>query len=142
MTVEQMIEHSKVKPIILFDGVCNLCNGFVNFVINHDKEGIVQFCALQDNGGVAIRQHLNLGDELTTAVGLWNGHIYTHSDVLGMIARSLGGFWKLVLPFYVLPKSFRDTVYNWVARNRYHWFGKSDKCRIPTPDEIHRFIGN
>lgn len=142
MTVEQLYDASKDQPIVLYDGVCNLCNGFVNFVLRTDKEGIIKFCALQEKGGLALRHHLNMGTEIGTAIGLWKGQIFTHSDVLRMVASSLKGWWSLVLPLYVLPKSFRDWVYMLIAKNRYRLFGKRDTCMVPNNEVLSRFICN
>lgn len=140
MTYEELIELSHQHPILFYDGVCMLCNGFVNAVIKHDPDAHVKFCILQNETGIAIREQLSLGSDISTTIGVHKGEVSTHSDVLHMIVKATGGWWSVVRPLYILPKSLRDIVYNWVARNRYRWFGKSESCIIPHPDVLSRFI--
>ena len=140
MTLDQIKDISKAHPIIFYDGVCNLCNGFVNFVIKSDKQSKVRFGALQNDAGKTIREHLSMTGEINTVVGMHNGIVYTHSDVLRVVAKSLGGAWLLILPFYIVPKGLRDIIYNYIAKNRYKWFGKSDHCQIPSKNEMDRFL--
>ncbi len=140
MTIEELYKSSYDHPILFYDGVCKLCNGFVQYVIQHDHKKIVKFCALQETGGLAISKYLNLSSDMNTAVGLYKGEVYSHSDVLRMIATVLGGKWLLIKPLYLFPKSMRDFVYNRVAQNRYKWFGKNESCMIPDPALLKRFI--
>ncbi len=131
------------KPILLFDGVCNLCNGFVQFVIQRDPEGKIRFASLQSDAGQTLLQAADMPtEELSTVVLYENGRFYTHSDVPLLVARKFGGAWPLLYGFVIIPKFIRDGIYNWIARNRYRWFGKRESCMIPTPDLKARFLDN
>lgn len=134
---ENQFEH----PILLFDGVCNLCNTFVQFVIQRDPEAVFRFAPLQSEIGRELSERAGLPlDELNTVVLYDRGRFYTHSDVALQVVRRLPGLWPLLYGFTILPKFFRDAVYNWVARNRYRWFGKRESCMMPTPDLKRRFL--
>ena len=131
------------KSILLFDGVCNLCNGFVQFVIKRDPQAIFRFAALQSEAGQTLLQKANMPTkELSTVVLYENGKFYTHSDVPLRVVRKFGGAWPLLYGFVIIPKFIRDGIYNWIARNRYRWFGKRESCMIPTPDLKARFLDN
>ena len=140
MTLAELEKLSYNHPIVFFDGQCNLCNSFVQFVIARDKKEIFKFCQLQNETSKLIEKKIDLGTSLETTVGLKNGLYATHSDVLHMVAKTFGGFWSLLTPFYWLPKSFRDLIYSWVARNRYKLFGKQESCMIPDPSLESRFL--
>lgn len=128
-------------PILLFDGVCNLCNTFVQFVIQRDPEAIFRFAPLQSEIGRELSEQAGLPlDELNTVVLYTKGSFYTHSDVALQVVRFLPGAWPLLYSLNILPKSLRDAIYNWVARNRYRWFGKRESCMVPTPDLKRRFL--
>lgn len=128
-------------PILLFDGVCNLCNSFVQFVIQRDPEAIFRFTPLQSDIGRELSARAGLPlDELNTVVLYHNDRFYTHSDVALEVVRRLPGFWSVLYGLNVLPKSLRDSIYNWIARNRYRWFGKRESCMMPTPDLKRRFL--
>lgn len=135
-----------MAAIILFDGVCNLCNGFVQFIIEHDPAGKFQFTALQSDAGQALlRQHgLRIA---TDGAGpdsvrlLENGHLYSHSTAVLRIAQRLGGGWAmLAAPGWLLPTALRDAIYRFVARHRYRWFGRREACWLPTPALKARFL--
>jgi len=129
------------KPILLFDGVCNLCNGFVQWVIRRDPAGRFRFSSLQSAAGRTLLQEAGIPtDTLSTVVLYEDGGFYTHSDVPLRVWRRLGGAWSWLYSFRLLPKALRDAVYNWVARNRYRWFGRRQACMIPTPDLRDRFL--
>ena len=137
-----------VRPdgaLILFDGVCNLCNGAVNFIIDRDPEGCFTFAALQSEEAAPLlaefgRQPESLATAPDSIALIEGGHLYERSDAVLRIARRLDGLWPLSYAFVVLPKSFRDALYGWIAANRYRWFGKEDACRIPTPELRARFL--
>ncbi|WP_373552168.1 thiol-disulfide oxidoreductase DCC family protein [Haliscomenobacter sp.] len=130
-----------MKPVILFDGVCNLCNGFVQYIIKIDPQGKFQFAALQSDFGQEVMAKAQLPvNELSTVVLYDNGKIFTHSNVPLEICRQLGGFWRLLLVFKLIPLSLRNRLYNWVASNRYRWFGQRESCMIPTPELRQRFL--
>jgi predicted DCC family thiol-disulfide oxidoreductase YuxK len=129
--------------VILFDGVCNLCNGLVSFVIARDPAGRFQFAALQSD---AARQLLGA---LTTIAPLpdslvlvEDGRVFTRSAAALRVARGLRFPWPLAYGLVVVPRPLRDWVYDLVARNRYRWFGRRDLCLIPTPDVRVRFLGD
>lgn len=128
-------------PILLFDGVCNLCNGFVQWVIRHDLNGKFRFAALQsDIGQTLLTQHHLDTSQLSTVVLIVDGRTYTHSDVALEIARILGGWWSFASIFKIIPPFIRNAIYNWIAKNRYRWFGEKDACMIPTPELRSRFL--
>lgn len=127
-------------PVILFDGVCNLCNGAVQFIIKRDKSGKFKFAALQSETANKLLKNHPVVQDLTTIIFLEKGKLYTKSDAALKIARGLGGAWSLVYFFKIFPPSFRNWVYDWVAKNRYRWFGKKDECMVPTPELKQRFL--
>lgn len=130
------------SPLLLFDGVCNLCNASVQWVIKHDPDGIFRFASLQSDTGKAMLQRFNLPvGELNTVVLVDGGKAYTRSDVPLRIFKKLGGGWSAFAVFAIVPKSIRDAVYDWIAKNRYRWFGKKDECWLPTPELRARFLG-
>lgn len=139
--------------VILFDGVCNLCNGFVNFVIDRDAAGYFTFAALQseaadalldgalDGAGQKTTTDRAGGSILQSVVLVEGGHCYRKSTAVLRIARHLGGGWPLLTVLLALPRPLRDTLYDWAAAHRYDWFGQRDQCRIPTPELQDRFLG-
>ena len=133
--------NSSSHPIILFDGVCNLCNGFVQFVIKRDHRNVFRFGSLQSESARQIL--MLLGSEhrdLTSIVLLDDEDIATESDAVLKIARKLHGLWSLHYSFVIVPRIVRDTMYRIVSRYRYRIFGKMDSCMIPTPELLDRFI--
>ena len=133
-----------VSHIIFFDGVCNLCNGFVNFIIDRDGKGLFKFASLQSDEAIRLLApfpEIVTGEEPESVVLLTkDGRVLSESDAVLEIAGLLGSGWGLLKVFKVFPRGFRDSVYRWVARNRYRWFGKRDVCRVPTPELRERFI--
>jgi predicted DCC family thiol-disulfide oxidoreductase YuxK len=128
-------------PVILFDGVCNLCNASVLFVIDRDPRGAFAFAALQSEYGMSLlRDHGYRGDALTTVLLLEDGRLYDRSTAALRIARRLSGLWPLLSGFRIVPRPLRDLVYDWLARHRYRWFGRTDTCRVPTPELRSRFL--
>jgi len=127
--------------VILFDGVCNLCNGFVQFVLTHDAQAHFQFASLQS----AVGQELLATHGVTVAatpesvVLVEGGRVFTHSEAVLRILRQLSG-WRWLYALRVLPRGLRDAAYRWVARHRYRWFGRQDACWLPTPDLQARFL--
>jgi predicted DCC family thiol-disulfide oxidoreductase YuxK len=129
------------RSVVLFDGVCNLCNGFVQFLIRRDKKRRFLYASLQSEAGRSLIEELGLeAGKMDTVILIDQGKAYTHSDVALRAAGKLGGLWPLFKVFYVFPKPLRDLVYNWIARNRYRWFGKRETCMIPTPELKSRFL--
>jgi len=134
--------NTEVKfPILLFDGVCNLCNASVQWVLKHDSKGIFHFAALQsDTGQALLRQHGLDALNFDSVVLVDGERIYLRSDAPLEVARCLGGFWWLLYVFKVIPRPIRDAIYNWVARNRYRWFGQREECVLPQPEWKARFL--
>lgn len=129
------------QPIVLFDGVCNLCNGAVQFIIRHDKKNIFMFASLQSEVGRKILEQYNFPlDEFNSFILIENNKAYTRSTGALRVAKKLNGLWPLLYGFIIIPKLLRDGIYNWVGRNRYKWFGKKDACMIPTPELKARFL--
>ena len=129
------------QSVVLFDGVCNLCNGSVNFIIDRDKRQRFQFASLQSEAGQALlRQHGLSGTYLQSLVLIEPRKVYFRSTAALHIARHLSQPWPLFYVFIALPSVIRDFFYDIVARNRYRLFGKSETCRIPTEAERARFL--
>jgi predicted DCC family thiol-disulfide oxidoreductase YuxK len=127
--------------IILFDGVCNLCNGVVQFIIRRDPNRYFYYAALQSEAGVQLlKQYHQLTMEINTVILIQNGKIYTKSTAALLLARKLSGLWPILAIFIVIPRFLRDPIYDWVARNRYKWFGQKTECMIPTPETKKRFL--
>lgn len=127
-------------PVILFDGICNLCNGTVDFIIKRDKKARFRFAALQSDAGAQIVKKIRIPGETDSVILIWNSQVFTESDAALEITRLLPLPWKAFVVFKILPKKIRDRIYRWIAKNRYRWFGKKDSCRIPTPEETKRFL--
>jgi len=136
-----MRQEASHKAVILFDGVCNFCNSSVNFVIDRDKDGYFKYGALQSDEGTALLTQSGYDSTyLESILLIEGGHIYRDSEAALRVARRLSGLWPMLYGCIIIPRFLRDAVYNWIARNRYKWFGKMDSCRIPTPDIRSRFI--
>lgn len=131
----------KDKPIILFDGLCNLCNGAIQFVIKNDSKEKFLFSSLQGEVGQQIlkKYHLPL-QQLSSFVLLQDDKIYTKSSAAIKVAQQLNGIWKCFYIFNIVPLFIRDGVYNWIAKNRYKWFGKKESCLIPSKNLEQRFL--
>jgi predicted DCC family thiol-disulfide oxidoreductase YuxK len=129
-------------PVLLFDGVCNLCNRTVQFVIRHDKKQLFRFASLQSPTGQEALQLLatEKGMSPDSVVLYYQGRFYIKSTAALRVAWLLGGFWRLAEIFRLLPRFIRDAVYDWIARNRYKWFGKKDACMLPSPGLKERFL--
>ena len=129
------------KPIVLFDGVCNLCNSAVQFIIRHDKKNTFMFTSLQSDTGKKLLAQYDLPlNELNSFILIENNKAYTISSGALRVIKKLKGLWPLLYGFMIVPKFIRDGVYNWVGRNRYKWFGKQEACMIPTPGLKARFL--
>ncbi|SHF86802.1 Predicted thiol-disulfide oxidoreductase YuxK, DCC family [Mariniphaga anaerophila] len=129
------------NPLVLFDGVCNLCNGTVNFILKRDKQKQFRFVALQSEAGMKIKQKLKIPNDVDSVVLIYNGKVFYESDAALKIVRLLPAPWKWLAAFQIIPQNLRNTVYRRIARNRYHWFGKKNVCRIPTASEREFFPG-
>jgi predicted DCC family thiol-disulfide oxidoreductase YuxK len=129
------------QPVILFDGVCNLCSGAVQFIIKRDKKDVFRFASLQSSFGQSVLKKYKLpSHELSSVILVENDIIYTRSTGALKVAKQLSGGWPLLYMFIIVPRFIRDAVYNYVAKNRYKWFGKKQECWLPTPALKNKFI--
>ena len=130
------------KKIILFDGVCNLCNSSVIQVINRDKKNIFLFTALQSETGQKITENLGIDTTKVDSIILYepNKAFYIKSAAALRIMKEFSGLWKLMQVFTILPNAFNNIFYDFIARNRYKWYGKKDSCMIPTPELKAKFL--
>lgn len=128
-------------PIILFDGVCNFCNYWVNFIIKHDKKGQLRFASLQGEYGQLMQAKFNLDNtKLDSVILVLNDQVYLYSDAVIGIGQQLGGLFKLALIFKIIPRPIRDSIYKFIAKNRYRWFGQRDSCMMPTQELKNKFL--
>lgn len=130
------------SPVLLFDGVCNLCNGTVQWIIERDPQGKIKFASLQSDVGAALLQQYGLpADQLNSVVLIDKGKVYMRSDAGLQLLYLLGGWWGVLsLKLWVVPRFVRNAVYDYVAHNRYRWFGKKDQCMMPSPELKARFL--
>lgn len=119
--------------------MCNLCNGYIQDVIKRDKNKIFRFASLQSDLGQLLIAHFDI-ENLDSVLLLDKGQLHTQSDVALIVAKKLGGFHALLRPFKIVPLPIRNTIYKWIARNRYQWFGKQEQCMVPTPALKSLFI--
>ncbi|MDO9037675.1 MAG: DCC1-like thiol-disulfide oxidoreductase family protein [Lutibacter sp.] len=135
------MDNFENKSIILFDGVCNLCNASVNFVIKHDKKAQFLFASFQSDAAKEILLHFNLKNLNGGTVILVEGQkVYDKSTAALKIAKRLDDGFKAFYAFIIVPKFFRDWIYDIIAKNRYHWFGKKESCLIPSAKLRNRFL--
>lgn len=155
-------ESEHRQPILFFDGVCGLCNRFVDFMLRADSQHRFRYAPLQ---GETARRLLGMDDEaegcqpggggdeagdhqasdrppdtLRSFIFLDKDRLYEQSNAVLLAMKRLGGAWRVIAVLYVFPRPLRDFVYRVVARNRYRWFGRREECRLPTPDERDRFL--
>jgi predicted DCC family thiol-disulfide oxidoreductase YuxK len=127
--------------VVLFDGVCNLCNGWVRFVMRRDPRRNFRFASLQSAfGAEVLRRHGLPADYLGSILLLADGVLFAKSDAVLRIAGQLRWPWPVLSVFVLVPRVVRDVVYDWVARNRYRWFGKRESCMLPSADDAARFL--
>ena len=136
------MEFPEGKKIVLFDGVCNLCNNFVQTIIKHDKKDVYRFTSLQSEYGQQLQKYLGLNPKNIKSIILYEpGVAYYHkSEAAIEIIKDFGGLYSLMVIFRIFPKFIGNTVYDFVAFNRYKWFGKKDQCMIPTPELKEKFL--
>ncbi|GJL60416.1 MAG: hypothetical protein NPIRA03_32730 [Nitrospirales bacterium] len=137
----QSHDWGRHEKVIVFDGVCNFCNAFVNFVLERDSRGLFKFGTLQSQPAQDILTQLHLStQDYETFLLLEHGRVFTKSTAALKIFRNLSGAWPCLYAFSIVPRPLRDMVYSFIARHRYQWMGKSDTCRVPTQNERARFI--
>lgn len=128
--------------VILFDGVCNLCNGVVQFIITRDKRNVFRFASLQSEYGKRALSNFGLdGEHLRTIFLVQSTGVLQQSDAVLEIARNLTSGWSFLYGFKIVPRFLRDFIYRMIANNRYRMFGRTESCMIPTAELAHRFVG-
>jgi predicted DCC family thiol-disulfide oxidoreductase YuxK len=128
-------------PVVLFDGVCNLCNGFVQFLVPRDPEGTFRFASLQSDVGQELLAERGLPtNDLESLVLIEGDDCYVKSSAVLQIAAHLGGVYGLLPPLRFVPRRVRDQIYDFVAARRYRWFGRKDRCTVPDGDTASRFL--
>ncbi|MBX7043637.1 MAG: thiol-disulfide oxidoreductase DCC family protein [Ignavibacteria bacterium] len=129
------------NPVILFDGVCNLCNASVNFIMDRDKDAVFRFASLQSDAGKELmRRYGKDADKIDTVVLIHNDRVSMRSEAAIRIGGLLPFPYPLAKAFLVIPSFIRDRIYDYVAANRYKWFGKKESCRMPDPESRSRFL--
>jgi predicted DCC family thiol-disulfide oxidoreductase YuxK len=126
--------------IILFDGVCNLCNSSVKFIIKRDSDGQFKFASLQSETGQTLLRMHGLNKDLSSFVLLEDDKVYLKSSAALHVCRKLDSAWPILSLFRFLPPFIRDFLYDFVAKNRYKWFGKEESCLVPSPEWKQRFL--
>lgn len=135
------MNDTQQPPILLFDGVCNLCSGSVQWILKHDTRGVFRFAPLQSPLAQNLLSTYGYSDAaLGTVVLVADGQLFTRSDAVLELLRRIGGIWSLAYGFKILPRFLRDWVYKMVANNRYNWFGKRGACWLPRPEWSDRFL--
>ena len=125
----------------MFDGVCNLCNASVRFIIKRDRKARFKFASLQSSYAAGLLQKLDFDSQGVDSIVLYEeGALYVRSTAALRIAKHLDGLWPLLYAFIIVPPFIRDAVYDFIARNRYQWFGKKEQCEVPTPELAARFL--
>lgn len=129
------------QPIILFDGVCNFCNSAVNFTIKRNSKSNILFAALQSDAGRQLLDQYKLPlDDMQSFIFIEDGAAYKQSTAALKVCKHLRRLWPLCYGLIIVPKFIRDGIYNWIARNRYKWFGQRQECMIPSPQVKARFL--
>ncbi|MFZ7943293.1 MULTISPECIES: thiol-disulfide oxidoreductase DCC family protein [Bacillaceae] len=129
-----------MERIILFDGICNLCNSSVQFIIKRDPKAKFKFASLQGQSGQELLEKYGLKTNLNSFIFIENEKIHMKSSAALRVGKQLNGAWKLVSIFFIIPPIIRDTLYNIIAKNRYKWFGKKETCLLPSPEWKNRFL--
>jgi predicted DCC family thiol-disulfide oxidoreductase YuxK len=129
------------RPIILFDGVCNFCNGSINFLIRQDKKDVFRFAPLQSQTGQKLLAQYQIQKKgFESFVLLQDGKAYQKSTAALKVLKQLPWYWKALKVFWIVPAFLRNAIYDFIARNRYKWFGKKETCMIPTRAVRNRFL--
>jgi predicted DCC family thiol-disulfide oxidoreductase YuxK len=140
--MEHMSGEWSSLRIVFFDGVCNLCNASVDYLVRRDRKRHLRYASLQSDIGQRMLADVGLPtSEFGSFIYLDRGRLHMRSSGAIRVAMRLGGLWTLMGIFLMVPPFIRDAVYDGVARNRYRWFGKRDTCRLPTPEERDLFLG-
>ena len=139
--MDSVNEVGSAEAVVFFDGVCNFCNGTVNFVIDRNHKGSLKFASLQSNYASEVLGTHNVDtSQLQSIIVLEGDRVFQKSRAALRIASKMDGLWPLLNFFLIIPPFIRDLVYDFIAKNRYKWFGQLDACRIPSPDMKERFL--
>ena len=137
-TIDELKEHA---PVLLYDGVCRLCDRSVQFVLRHDSKKQFLFGSLSSEiASDFFSKQATDFSKVDSVVLITKDEIYAKSSAALKVLQLLGGAWRISVILYIIPKRVRDKVYEYIAKHRYKWFGTIENCRIPTPQEAHRFI--
>lgn len=129
------------QSVIFFDGLCNLCNGAVQFVIERDQKNAFHFASLQSDFAKLELQNFDVDlSQMSSFILLENGKLYQKSTAALRVTKKLNSLWPLLYAFIIVPPFIRNGVYNYIAKNRYKWFGKKESCWVPTPELKNRFF--
>jgi len=141
MSTDTSINNTNPSSVLLFDGVCNLCNGSIQFIVKRDPTAKIHFASLQSDIAKSIlRKHQLPVEHLHSVVFIQDGVAHTQSAAGLHVLKMLGFPWSILYVFIILPKGFRDRVYDWIAANRYRWFGKQESCMMPDAELGKRFL--
>ncbi|MGO4903896.1 thiol-disulfide oxidoreductase DCC family protein [Flavobacterium sp. W20_MBD1_R3] len=137
-----MLNIPKDKKIILFDGICNLCDSAVQMIIKHDTKDVFRYVALQSDLGQKMIKHLGIDTKKTDSIILYRpGFAYYYKSEAALeIAKILGGIFYFASLFSILPTAFNNFIYDYIAKNRYKWFGKKENCMIPSKEQQAKFL--
>lgn len=126
--------------LLFFDGVCNLCNGLVRFILQHERRPILHFAALQSEAGQRfLHEHPEAG-QVDSLIYWRKGRVLLRSTAALHVARDMGGPWQMAFTLMIIPRIIRDPIYDLIAHKRYRWFGKRDDCMVPQPEQLGRFL--
>lgn len=140
-TIIDAHKEAESKNIVFFDGVCGICNKSVDFLVRKNRKKQFAFAPLQSDDSFEFLKPFGVdATQLNSIVFYKNGKVYQKTRAVLEICRLLPGLWPLFYGFMILPFFLRDPIYNFVAKNRYKWFGKKEACRIPSPEERSYFI--
>ena len=132
---------SNNKPILLFDGYCNLCNNSVQFILKHEKNTDLLFTSLQSDAGISLLKQYNINPlNLDSLVFIKNNKFYTKSSAALRLTPYLKGLYPLLYSLLIIPPFIRNTIYDYIARNRYKWYGKAESCMMPDKEVVKRFL--
>ncbi len=139
--IKMPTKSNNLQFIILFDGICNLCNKSVQFIIRNDKKNKFVFASLQSEIATQLLREIDIKNSLDTIILLKGKSHFVKSDAVLEIAKNLGGVWALFYAFKIFPKFLRDAAYTYIANRRYSWFGKRKSCMLPSRDLRYKFLG-
>jgi len=135
------VKNIPYQPLLLFDGICNLCNTSINYIIKRDKRQLFKFASLQSDAAKQVLLQFNEKKySIDSIILIYNNSIYYKSSAILKLLSIMGGIYSVSAIGYIIPKKLRDKLYDYIAKNRYKWFGKRESCMLPTTDLEQRFI--